>query len=679
MYQGFDKGGGDVVGSGQFSVQVDFSEISETTGCEETLVCVECDENGNDRKVFMISGLDPSNGCVTWNREYNEKNVMQRTIGMSQMLSMLHDSDRNNIYDDAIKKIIQNFISKEGRPPLVLDIGTGTGLLAMMCVRHGADFVIGCEMFDAMAEVARSVVEANNMANKILIIIAKSSDIESLPFVPDIIVSELLDSALIGEGVLQSHSDAISRFMIDDETSLEAPLYQRVIPNSGILFVTLVEGSDIRKLVDIGSLNYGGISPFRNDDAMKCVGGWKPIPVHWSEYEARGCRKLSSTSQFFNMNFHSIDLDSIGGGDITTVRCTSSGIVSGVLIWWRLNLCDENFDEDMNQANTAHVYSTEPGIQKWQDHWVQCLYPIPHDIICDKDSTFTIRAASDGSNIWYNVTANEDEPVQSIHDNCSSLEMVDIDEEDDEDGPGMKKLKVEDGVDKQDDENDEDDEDDDIEPLYNQEMFFPSTQCSCGWHLLCGPERIQMMNDFTRYRIWETAILDMIKQKAVGNEKPPTIVDLSDGSVLALIAGKCISTLGSGKVISLERKAYSCMFYNQLVTGNELDDFVTIMDGDDWAYATQLDEHQEQLDKENDDEADDNRVLDHSIDILICECFFYQMHALPIRSALSLMYAKIGLEQKLSTTVSICPVRARVMAMAFELQDLYVSHGVAGR
>lgn len=28
----------------------------------------------------------------------------------------------------------------------VLDIGTGTGLLSMMAARHGADFIVACEV-----------------------------------------------------------------------------------------------------------------------------------------------------------------------------------------------------------------------------------------------------------------------------------------------------------------------------------------------------------------------------------------------------------------------------------------------------------------------------------------------------------------------------------------------------
>lgn len=56
---------------------------------------------------------------------------------------------------------VQAFILEHGRPPVVLDIGCGTGLLSMLAVRGGAEEVIGCELYEPLAQVAREVTELN--------------------------------------------------------------------------------------------------------------------------------------------------------------------------------------------------------------------------------------------------------------------------------------------------------------------------------------------------------------------------------------------------------------------------------------------------------------------------------------------------------------------------------------
>lgn len=54
---------------------------------------------------------------------------------------MLHDTERNHKYALALKESIEN-IQKSGRKAHVLDIGTGSGLLAMLAARYNADSVV---------------------------------------------------------------------------------------------------------------------------------------------------------------------------------------------------------------------------------------------------------------------------------------------------------------------------------------------------------------------------------------------------------------------------------------------------------------------------------------------------------------------------------------------------------
>ena len=218
MYQGFGKGDGGIIGGADGSDdEENFADVCESASAEESLVCRGIDSHGVESDLMLSARLCPNTGDVIWVKEDLQSAVMQRTVGMSQMTSMLHDKDRNDVYEKAIRISICNFKAIHGRDPVVLDIGTGTGLLAMFAARHGAGQVIGCEMFEAMASIARAVVDRNEFSDTIEVIPGKSTSIESLlPLKPDILISELLDSALLGESCMYSHADAISRFMSPD-------------------------------------------------------------------------------------------------------------------------------------------------------------------------------------------------------------------------------------------------------------------------------------------------------------------------------------------------------------------------------------------------------------------------------------------------------------------------------
>ena len=56
---------------------------------------------------------------------------------------------------------VQAFIREKGRPPVVLDIGCGTGLLSMLAVRAGSSEVYGCELYEPLAQIAREVTALN--------------------------------------------------------------------------------------------------------------------------------------------------------------------------------------------------------------------------------------------------------------------------------------------------------------------------------------------------------------------------------------------------------------------------------------------------------------------------------------------------------------------------------------
>ena len=119
---------------------------------------------------------------------------------------MLLDDDRNMKYQKAIEKSV----AKLGNDSLVLDIGTGTGLLSCFAARAGAKCVVGCEANAPIARVATECVKRNGLEDVVKIVRAHSTDLiigsdeekSHMRKKADLIVSEILDCGLLGEAVL---------------------------------------------------------------------------------------------------------------------------------------------------------------------------------------------------------------------------------------------------------------------------------------------------------------------------------------------------------------------------------------------------------------------------------------------------------------------------------------------
>lgn len=143
---------------------------------------------------------------------------------------------KNRKYYEGLKKVIAK-LKSENKKVNVLDIGTGTGLLSMMAVSCGADTVYACEAFAPMIQVAKRCIEANGMKDKIHIIEKRSTDIEvgvDMPHKANVLVTEVFDTELIGEGAISTFTHALENLLVED-------CY--VIPDNGIMYVQIVDSA----------------------------------------------------------------------------------------------------------------------------------------------------------------------------------------------------------------------------------------------------------------------------------------------------------------------------------------------------------------------------------------------------------------------------------------------------
>lgn len=118
-------------------------------------------------------------------------------------ITMLSDGERMNAYFTALEKAI---IPGES---VVVDIGTGTGVLAMMAAKLGAKKVHAIEM-GKIANIAEKLISDNGLDSVITVCRGFSNDIE-LPEKADIVVSETMGFTGFEESIVEIFADAAKR------------------------------------------------------------------------------------------------------------------------------------------------------------------------------------------------------------------------------------------------------------------------------------------------------------------------------------------------------------------------------------------------------------------------------------------------------------------------------------
>lgn len=181
--------------------------------------------------------LKPILGTSQWEPSFEEFDYVQG-IARSAFADMLHDTERNQKYYQGLKKAIEQFHS-EGKKANVLDIGTGTGLLSMMAVQLGADSVTACEAFRPVADCAEEIMKDNNVREKIKLIKKISTNIVvgnndgcDMESRANILVTEVFDTDLIGEGAISTFQHA-TEFLLTSDCI--------VVPHSATIFCQVIE------------------------------------------------------------------------------------------------------------------------------------------------------------------------------------------------------------------------------------------------------------------------------------------------------------------------------------------------------------------------------------------------------------------------------------------------------
>ncbi|XP_040136006.2 protein arginine N-methyltransferase 7 isoform X3 [Ictidomys tridecemlineatus] len=359
-------------------------------------------------KVFC-GRANPTTGSVEWLEE-DEHYDYHQEIARSSYADMLHDKDRNIKYYQGIRAAVSR-VKNRGQKAIVLDIGTGTGLLSMMAVTAGADFCYAIEVFKPMADAAVKIVKKNGFSDKIKVINKHSTEVTvgpdgDMPCRANILVTELFDTELIGEGALPSYEHA-HRHLVQENCE--------AVPHRATVYAQLVESRRMwswNKLFPVRvqtSLGEQVIIP--PSELERCPGAPSVYDIQLNQVSPTDFTVLSDVLPMFSVDF-SKQVSSSAAFYSRQFEPLASGQAQVVLSWWDIEMDPEGKIKCTMAPFWAH--SDPKGLQ-WRDHWMQCVYFLPQEEPIVQGTTHCLVAHHDDYCVWYSLQKTSPEENGRVH------------------------------------------------------------------------------------------------------------------------------------------------------------------------------------------------------------------------------------------------------------------------
>jgi type III protein arginine methyltransferase len=597
----------------------------------------------------------------------------------------------------------------------VLDIGCGTGLLGMMAAKQilssscqeneRADslHVSMVDMSSEMVELARQTLADNNqLLNESFMVKVQCGHSCEIPplfsaqhfedrrkqqqsnigtsgpasiancsndlqpqtngrIINTLIVSELLESGLLGEGWLPAVRDALQRH-VHPKSRTDGTVV--VVPQAATVYVAALEGDWIRSY----SGPHATINSSSQTPVMLRAGRGTMLPLHADKLLRDGrLRLLSDPLAVFG--FHVMDgNNSRESQKQVQLPITCSGRIDGILVWWTLTLYDD--DDDNGAAGGALVYSMTPHSilkedqqQPWQDHWHQCLHLVEPSTVVEAGDVQPLVVMHDDSCIYVEFSS-EKTPERAPTAATTKTAAKNLDEE----PPAAKRPCLQ---------------------ADNSASSTTTCTCTCIQEIkshsqLISPARAYQLNDVDRMNLLRRAIGKAVANYSSNADLNDTdhvhemaVLDLSDSSLCAIIAAQA----GAQNIYSLESST------NSSSQGNNTLEICRIMA--QMAQCTTeikiLPCHAEQLTldlfrSESSNNNGESFKTSTSIDLCVAEPYYEVMEDWPLIQALNLYFMTRSLRKRgiLTDRTIMLPGTVRLVGCAIESKQLYSAYRPCG-
>jgi type II protein arginine methyltransferase len=339
------------------------SGLTATPGALTRMGCALMGSGEGDKAVALVDSLlsrSPGDPEI----EAAARTILSHNVPRWHW-AMLHDERRNLAFERAIARAV--------RPGCrVLDIGTGSGLLAMMAARAGAGSVIACEANPALAATARKIVAANGFGDVIAVHARRSTELRresELAGGADVIIAEIFSDDLLEEGALATLSRA--------RAELAAPGV-RMLPAAATIRVALAAYDAPLRFGPVSNVNGFDLSLFDRH-----VSGRQSVKVANPKLQLR-----SEPADLFRFDFQ--DARPFAGERARLELTAGAGGADGLVQWIGLQLDDA----------TAYENRPDPDMPS---HWAAIFHPLPGGKRLDEGGAVSVHASHDTERIqvWF--------------------------------------------------------------------------------------------------------------------------------------------------------------------------------------------------------------------------------------------------------------------------------------
>ena len=263
---------------------------------------------------------------------------------------MIKDKIRTGSYKKAIEN--NKIIFKD---KIVLDIGSGTGILSIFAAKAGAKHVYGIEYAD-IADYSKEIIKQNNLSDKITIIQSKVEEANLPVDKVDIIISEWMGYFLLYESMLDTLLFARDKWLKKDGY---------LLPDKAQIYLAGIQDS-LYKYNKIDS--WDNVYGF-NFSVLKNPALAEPIIDNFPNNNI-----ISNSCKIFDIDLYTVkveDLDFSAGYEIIFNK---DDTFNGFVTWF-----DVEFDKIPNKI-TLSTSPYEPST-----HWKQVMFYSKNDIEVKKN------------------------------------------------------------------------------------------------------------------------------------------------------------------------------------------------------------------------------------------------------------------------------------------------------